>query len=126
MPIEKQWGNKDETMKQRAREILEAADGKQMFHILYALYQRQTASERAHATAKVCNGRGFTSHDAQTLTSVAKQSEQYRSLTYRQTEWMRKCLLKYWRQVLEIEVELGQMPKSDDAYSRKALTPSNP
>lgn len=86
---------------------------------LIQIYNRQTAYEQRSEEAQVHNGVGFTAFDAEFLTSVAKGYLQYGQLTERQMPIVRKKMLKYWKQLLDIAAESGKMPTFDPPENAK-------
>lgn len=74
---------------------------------LSRMLERQTRDEQECADTKHRNGRGFNSHDAKFLTSLAVQARKYRHLSPKQLAAARKALYKYRRQLTEIANELS-------------------
>jgi hypothetical protein len=72
---------------------------------LTVIYNYQTAAEKACAHTGVDNNRGFTSTDAEFLTSLAQQYERRGSLSPKQMVYVFKRMPKYWRQILEVTDE---------------------
>jgi hypothetical protein len=72
---------------------------------LVQIYWRQTSDEQsAHAT-RCHNGRGFTAFDAPTLTGIAQRCIAKNGLTPKQLALVRRRLVKYWKQLLEIAAD---------------------
>lgn len=78
---------------------------------LWAIFQRQTATEKASRQTIEHNGRGFTGMDAEFLSDIARRLPHYDyRMTVRQIAKVRPKMLKYWRQLLEeIEAKGGQV-----------------
>jgi hypothetical protein len=80
---------------------------------LLGLYARQTADEQQNQTTSHTNGMGFSGCDADILSSFAEQVERKRErgarsgqcLSEKQLSLLRKKLVKYGRQLLEIAEE---------------------
>ena len=72
---------------------------------VYALFLRQTEGERVLGNTVEHNGRGFSSCDANILSSFAKFWKKAGFLTPKQTALARKKLMKYGRQLAEIAME---------------------
>ena len=89
--------------KERVLALLEAND-KAVIRALECLYNRQTSEERTLGQNVEHNGRGFTSYDADLLTSFVEFYRNAGFLTQKQLAVARKKLAKYWRQLLE-EIE---------------------
>jgi hypothetical protein len=75
---------------------------------LYRIYQRQTASEQATESTNQDNGVGFTGADAPFLTSCAKGMIRYGHLTPKQLIFVRKKIVKYWKQLAEVAEQQGR------------------
>ena len=73
--------------------------------MLQALYKRQTENEKVRHESTTHNGIGFTKFDAKFLTSVAKNSQSYKNLSWKQAFAVGKALVKYRKQLLEIAIE---------------------
>jgi len=72
---------------------------------ILAIFNRQTADEQCADQTKWHNGVGFGAVDAEILSSFAKQIENGRTLSRRQTEVARKCMRKYAMQLARIARE---------------------
>jgi hypothetical protein len=69
---------------------------------IVAIYERQTADEKAtHSTSKT-NGVGFSQYDAEFLSSLAEWIKRGRSLSPRQLAIGRNKIKRYHRQLAEI------------------------
>ncbi len=88
-------------------------NGNAMFHVLHALYERQTVGEQATHESREVNGRGFTKFDAELLTDIEKRAEKYGSLTPKQTQLVGRRIRKYHRQLVEI---------ANEAEARRSIT----
>lgn len=77
-----------------SREAVEAA--------LVAIYDRQTAEEKAGHYSREQNGVGFSKFDAEFCTSLVQQIKRGRSLTPNQLAVARKKTKRYWRQLLVV------------------------
>lgn len=67
-----------------------------------AIYKLQTEDEKKDAYTKVKNSIGFNGVDASFGTSLAKQIESGKALTYKQKEYLRKMMKKYVGQLEKI------------------------
>lgn len=86
------------------------------------IYARQTAAEQAIGSTVEHNGRGFSGHDAEFLSSIATRLPQYDNrMTERQLAKVRPLMKRYWKQLLEaIEEKGGQV----DLKAPKASKPA--
>lgn len=100
-------------------QYLLATSNKAVERALLQIYNRQTAYEQRAQEAQVHNNAGFTAFDAEFLTSVAKGYLQYGRLTERQMPIVRKKMMKYWKQLLDIAAESGTIPKFDPPLDPK-------
>jgi hypothetical protein len=74
-----------------------------VYRMLQAMFQRQTADEQAAHSTHHSNGRGFNGRDAEFLSDVAAKSQKWKGLTDGQAKYVAKSLIKYSRQIAEIE-----------------------
>ncbi|MCQ2209589.1 MAG: hypothetical protein MJZ34_04805 [Paludibacteraceae bacterium] len=88
-------------------------------HAIKVLYSFQTAEEKATETTHVVNGKGFTSNDAEILSSMAMNIEKWGSLTDKQFAWIGKKVSKYAGQILDYCLEKGSVVKLDGKYQNK-------
>lgn len=79
-----------------------AANDKAVCKGLMVIYGNQTADEQAAAITAEDNGIGFNGTDAEFMTEMAKFYTQHGRLTDGQMVWVRKKLMKYWRQLCEV------------------------
>ena len=88
-------------------EILELLDSndKAVCRALVRLYERQTETEKEAGTTKERNGRGFNGRDAAILTSIAQFYGRTGYLSRRQVDLVRKKIVKYVGQLVEIANE---------------------
>lgn len=77
-----------------SREAVEAA--------LCAIYDRQTAEEKAFGQTIASNGVGFNRFDSEFCTSLVQQLKRGKSLTPRQLAPARLKMKRYWRQLLTV------------------------
>lgn len=75
---------------------------KLVFRMLVALYALQTADEQATGSTNHLNGCGFNGFDAPLLSDIAVRSQQYGSLTEKQTSLVARKLRKYTSQLARI------------------------
>jgi len=85
--------------KENIQALLETSD-KAVARAVYRVYLNQTESEKMVENTHVNNGIGFTGADAGYLTSLAKFYEKRGYLTQKQTDYARRKVKKYWRQLL--------------------------
>lgn len=98
-----------------------ATNDKALARALWLIFQRQTTAEQSSLQTIEHNGRGFTGHDAEFLSDVARKLPRYNfKMTPRQTERVRRMMKKYWRQLLE-EIEETGKPVAKTAKRQKAL-----
>lgn len=83
-----------------------------LFKGLVAIFNKQTADEQDSGVTCHENGMGFTGADAEFMTSLANQYLVCGSLSKRQTEVVRKRMLKY----------AGQLAKIANAKAKEANT----
>jgi hypothetical protein len=72
-----------------------------VYRALVVLYERQTSDEQASATTTHKNGRGFSSFDAEFLTSLTQQYQRRGCLSPKQIACARKKVGHYTGQLLE-------------------------
>jgi hypothetical protein len=74
-------------------------DDRVLFGALKHLYACQTENEKASASTREHNGKGFNAYDAEFLTSICKQLLERGTLSPKQKEVARKKLKKYRKQL---------------------------
>jgi hypothetical protein len=77
-------------------------DDRWLLRGLLAIYQRQTADEQVAQATIERNNVGFNGCDAQFLTDIAQKYQKYGRLSDKQIIAVRKCMLKYARQLTRI------------------------
>lgn len=84
---------------------------------LVAIYERQTADEKAIGRTKVHNGVGFGAYDSEFMSDVARKVKAGRRLTPNQLAVVRNRLKRYGRQLVEIanEKELAKQAVANPA-----------
>lgn len=75
---------------------------------LLAIYARQTAHEQVIEQTQEHNDVGFAGNDAEFLSSCAKSVQKYGSLTVNQLPWVRRRMMKYWRQLADVAAQNGK------------------
>lgn len=90
-------------------DILDSSD-RAVERALMAVYNRQTADEKAALTTTHLNGMGFNGLDAEFGCSLAEKLKKYGSLTKNQIFHARKMLKRYWRQLAEVAEANGKLP----------------
>jgi hypothetical protein len=93
---------------------------------LVAIYDRQTAEERAGAYTRENNGVGFSKFDAEFCTSLVQQIKRGKPLTPRQLEVARKKAKRYWRQLITVMTTAAPQPVEIDAPVPVAQRPIAP
>lgn len=89
--------------------------------LLY-LYTLQTEDEKmAHTTIEE-NGRGFSSVDAEFLTSIAEYYRDHKFLTQKQIGYARKCMIKYGGQLVYHTYEPAEIKEGHKKRQRGAQT----
>ncbi len=68
---------------------------------IVVIYERQTPDEQNHECVKYLNGRGFSAHDVEFGTSLAKGCLKYGHLTAKQMPYARKMTIKYAGQLAD-------------------------
>ena len=79
--------------------------GNLVYKMLQALYMEQTAGEQEAGFTSEQNGRGFNGTDAGFLSSVAKNAQEYGTLTPRQLQSVARGLYKYAVQLSKLAAE---------------------
>lgn len=69
---------------------------------LVAIYERQTAEEKASRHTRQANGVGFNKFDAEICTSFVLRIKSGKPLTPNQLPIARKKMKRYWRQLLTV------------------------
>jgi len=90
-----------------------------MYTALIRLYSKQTLEEQTFDESLEINNQGFSSADAELLSSYAKQYESKKFLTPKQKHWCRTKILKYWEQIWNISdqermIDLIEKENNDD------------
>lgn len=80
---------------------LVTTNDKALVRALMVVYNNQTQSEQAVEATTEQNGIGFTSFDAEMLTSFAKFAIRNGFLTEAQMVCLRSRITKYWKQLLQ-------------------------
>lgn len=80
------------------------------------IYEYQTADEKQEGVTAYHNGVGFTSNDADILTSFSKQVLSHRILSQKQVAVVRKLIGKYSAQLLRHAIERGLYKKIDGVW----------
>jgi hypothetical protein len=94
--------------KERVTALLDSSKGLRIKALL-ALYDAQTADERAGHQTKHSNGVGFNKFDAEFMSSLAVQARKKGFLSAKQMQVLRRKLPYYWRQIAPlIEPEKAQ------------------
>ena len=89
---------------------------------LLAIYKNQTYGEQQTGDVREYNCIGFTGTDAKFLTSLAKRVKYngFNSLSIKQNQYLKKCMPKYARQLLNDCIESGSVVKINGQYMNKA------
>ena len=89
---------------------------------LLAIYKNQTFGEQQAGDVREYNCIGFTGTDAKFLTSLAKRVKYsgFNSLSVKQNQYLKKCMPKYARQLLNDCIESGSVVKVNGQYMNKA------
>jgi hypothetical protein len=77
-------------------------DDRWLIRGLLAIHARQTADEQVAQATIERNNVGFNGCDAQFLTDIAQKYQKYGRLSDKQIIAVRKCMLKYARQLTKI------------------------
>lgn len=89
---------------------------------LLVVYSNQTADEQTDKTTRHINGKGFTSHDAEWLTDIAKKWNVYgRWASEKQLAAVRRAIAKYHRQILDHMLDTREGAELVTAKMAKAL-----
>jgi hypothetical protein len=80
---------------------------------LLAIYDRQTAEERAGRYTREANSVGFNKFDAEILTSFVDRLKRGKPLTVDQLPIARRKMKKYWRQLIQVMVTEAPEPLDD-------------
>lgn len=83
----------------RVIKALDSGTPAQISQCLAYMVSLQTPSEQASRSTHVINNVGFNKFDADTMTDIWERCKKYGGLTPRQTEYVRRVLKKYWRQL---------------------------
>lgn len=78
---------------------------------LVVIFERQTATEKEYDNTHDKNGVGFSGVHAEICSSYAKQVMSRGFLTPKQMVVARRIMKKYWKQLAEITMQNGKMPK---------------
>ena len=73
-----------------------------LYRALKKLYELQTADEKAHKETTESNGVGFSSFDAEFMTSAAEFLIKTGFLTEKQKFYVRKKIVKYSKQLTKV------------------------
>ena len=88
----------------------------QAIHGLLVIYDKQTTDEKDDGIANHKNGVGFTSLDADFLTSLAEQYKAKGYLTAGQQKALFKAIPKYASQLIENSIAQGKIRKENGVY----------
>jgi hypothetical protein len=69
---------------------------------LLQIYARQTEDEQRSKDTRHHNSMGFSGVDGEFLSDIAERYKRYNTLTEKQLAIVRRKMLKYWKQLLEI------------------------
>ena len=83
---------------------------------LMVVYNNQTEDEKVDKTTKHHNGMGFNSMDDKICSSMAEQLIQKKMLSEKQTDFLRKVLPKYAKQLVEYSISTGRVKHEDGKY----------
>lgn len=83
---------------------------------LCVIYSHQTLDEQECADVKVNNGIGFTSLDADFLTSLYNSYHKYGRLSEKQGQFLMRKMPKYARQLFNYSLSIGNVAKIDGYY----------
>jgi len=97
-------------------EWIETAPAGRLGNALLALYQRQTADERATHDTRYHNKVGFNAIDADIMTSLSEWFIDGKSFTPKQTSVLRRLLRKYRRQLADIATKKQEQEASNDQH----------
>ena len=89
-------------------------------HGLLLIYQNQTATEQKSGSVHEYNCIGYTGTDAKFLTDLAKSLKYHGSLSDKQNYFLRKCMPKYARQILNECLMSGSVVKANGQYMNKS------
>lgn len=78
---------------------------------LLEIYKYQTLDEQKSGYTKEFNGVGFSGVDSEFLSSLAENYKRYGRLSEKQISYIKKCMPKYARQLLEISISKGKIEK---------------
>lgn len=78
---------------------------------LAVIFDRQTADEQVTNTTSDANSVGFSGVHAEICSSFAKQYKSRGFLSSKQMVIARRIMKKYWKQLAEIAVQNGKLPK---------------
>jgi hypothetical protein len=94
---------------------------------LLEIYKRQTPVEQESQQTIVHNDIGFSGVDAELLSSYAKQLEASQWLSSKQMLWLKKKIVKYWRQIMEIsdKAKLIALYEQEELYAQTNLFPKD-
>jgi len=93
--------------KDAVQELIDTNDAA-VSRALLVIYANQTADEQRERQTKLNNGIGFTGRDAEFLTDVAQKWQHWgRWASQKQLNAVRRCVRKYWRQLLEDMIDKG-------------------
>ena len=90
------------------RNLIETND-RALSRAVVVIYERQTLEEQISELTQEHNGKGFTSFDAEILSSFAKQIQAGRTLSPKQISLARKKMIKYSSQLLIVAQAKAQI-----------------
>lgn len=91
--------------KKQFKEFLQkklSTDSKWALKALLKIYEFQTPQEKVAESTLIHNEVGFSGHDGQILSSMAKQYLKRKFLTAKQVKFLKQSMVKYWEQLLNI------------------------
>lgn len=100
-------------------QFLLQTNNKAVERALLQIYARQTAYEKRANDTQLHNGVGFTAYDGEFLSEMAVKCERYNGLTERQLAVVRRKMMKYWKQLLEIAAQSPNPPNFEIVKSEK-------
>lgn len=80
---------------------------------IQAIHARQTSDEQAMRVTKEKNGVGFSSNDAEFMSSLCEFYAQRGFLTPKQLAIGRNRIKRYWRQLIEVANDSGKQPPAE-------------